>query len=265
MPNTNPLQFDEYMQSRVDGREYKTDSHLVPDGMHLEILRLGTYKNWPQWASMMPNRLAKHGFFYTGRDDEVQCFSCGGRVRGWHVDDMPELRHKDAGRGCLLLIGREKNNVSLPRPLPGSAEAGGSLVTQSLPSPPTQLPPELPSVLASAPAQNPPPPLTTLLPDYKNEQVRRETFRNWPTHAYVGPDELAQAGFIYLGSQDRVQCVFCKGTLKNWAPGDRAFHEHQKKFPSCPFVNNPRIGSPSERVVSRVSVCVCGLNDIALD
>jgi hypothetical protein len=36
-----------------------------------------------------------------------------------------------------------------------------------------------------------------------------------------------------------LQCTFCKGILRNWAPGDRAFQEHQRHFPQCAFVRNP--------------------------
>ena len=41
--------------------------------------------------------------------------------------------------------------------------------------------------------------------DYQQESARLQTFQNWPDTAYVGPEELAQAGFVYLGSGDRVQ------------------------------------------------------------
>ena len=234
--------FDQFVHAKLFG-----DSDSSTGGMHLEIYRLGSFKNWPRWSGMMPNRLARFGFFFTGVDDETECFNCGCRVKGWNEGDLPDVRHQRINSSCELLRGRGGQNVPLPRP----PELEASF-TQSLPAPPREpmVPP--PAFLNSAPPQDPPPPLSTLLPDYRNENLRRETFANWPTHAYVGPDELAQAGFIYLGSQDRVQCVFCKGVLRNWAPGDRAFHEHQMKFPDCPFVNNPRIGAPPERVVSRV-------------
>jgi hypothetical protein len=51
-------------------------------------------------------------------------------------------------------------------------------------------------------------PLSQLNPEYQNESARLATFERWPETAYVSPEELAQAGFVYLGSGDRVQVGF---------------------------------------------------------
>ena len=51
-------------------------------------------------------------------------------------------------------------------------------------------------------------------PNYNEERARLETFTLWPGTATLRPQELARAGFYYLGAEDRVQCAFCKGLGK---------------------------------------------------
>ena len=49
---------------------------------------------------------------------------------------------------------------------------------------------------------------------------RLQTFHlteNWPNEKIrATPFEIADAGFYYLGSKDRVKCWYCNGGLQNW-------------------------------------------------
>ena len=66
---------------------------------------------------------------------------------------------------------------------------------------------------------------------------RLKTFTSWPTTACVRPQVLAENGFFYVGSGDRVQCAYCNGVLRDWEPGDDVASEHQKYFgQECTFV-----------------------------
>ena len=243
MSRTILTSLDNSFQQRLDG----TSNNRA--GMKFELFRLTSYKNWPRWAPIQPNRLAKAGFFYTGQNDETECFSCHCKMGKWHEGDMPEDRHRRIKPDCPLMSGAETANVPLPRPADSPDQPVNSILPNSaVGSMQSRMPRSVPTassstVLSSDSVQSEPfgseVPRSALLPDYQREARRLETFRNWPMTAYVGPEELAQAGFIYLGSSDRVQCAFCKGVLKNWAPGDSAFSEHQKHFPHCSFVRNP--------------------------
>ena len=73
------------------------------------------------------------------------------------------------------------------------------------------------------------------LQDMKLESKRLESFTNWPTIAYVRPENLSKAGLYYLGIADRVKCAFCNGILRNWVPGDDPMEVHLKYFPKCAF------------------------------
>uniref|UniRef100_A0A8C9XAR4 Baculoviral IAP repeat containing 2 n=1 Tax=Sander lucioperca TaxID=283035 RepID=A0A8C9XAR4_SANLU len=82
----------------------------------------------------------------------------------------------------------------------------------------------------------------------RREQDCQDSFHPW-TLSIITPDELAKAGFYFLGQGDRVACFSCGGQLSNWEPGDRALCEHQKHYPNCRFVR----GGQSSSTFSNVS------------
>ena len=81
-----------------------------------------------------------------------------------------------------------------------------------------------------------PPPTGAAIGPLRFERNRLATFKKWPSGAKVSAADLAKCGFSYTGSGDRVQCVFCKGILRNWEEGDRPHIEHRKHFPRCALV-----------------------------
>ncbi|XP_060589383.1 baculoviral IAP repeat-containing protein 3-like isoform X2 [Ruditapes philippinarum] len=88
-----------------------------------------------------------------------------------------------------------------------------------------------------------PPPTGEGIGPLRFERNRLETFNTWPSNACVPAAELAKSGFYYTGSGDRVQCIFCKGVLRNWEEGDRPHIEHRKHFPRCPIVLGMKMGN----------------------
>ena len=76
--------------------------------------------------------------------------------------------------------------------------------------------------------------------DYNYELCRYQSFTNWPSNASAVPEDLANAGFYYMGTDDRVQCIFCRGILRCWEPEDRPLAEHLRHFPQCPFLTDPQ-------------------------
>ncbi|XP_050693069.1 baculoviral IAP repeat-containing protein 2-like [Eriocheir sinensis] len=80
------------------------------------------------------------------------------------------------------------------------------------------------------------------LSDVVFENVRRQTFTNWPV-PFMDPGQLAQAGFFYLQKHDHVQCAFCRGVVGYWDPADHPFEEHRKHFSSCRFVSGLPTGN----------------------
>ena len=76
------------------------------------------------------------------------------------------------------------------------------------------------------------------LDHYKHLSERLRSFDNpdWPSGVPVTTEELARAGWFYVGRDDRGQCPWCGGCVFNWVPGDSALGEHRRHFPHCDFV-----------------------------
>lgn len=81
--------------------------------MVTEEARLLTFQNWPRYAGVHPEDLARAGFFYTGQRDVVRCFYCNGGVRSWSFGDDPWWEHARWYPGCdFLLRTRGRDYVS---------------------------------------------------------------------------------------------------------------------------------------------------------
>ena len=84
------------------------------------------------------------------------------------------------------------------------------------------------------------------------EKARLLTYETWPL-SFLSPAKLAKAGFYYIGPGDRVACFACDGKLSNWERKDDAMSEHQRHFPSCPFLKD--LGQSASRyTVSNLSM-----------
>ncbi|XP_049745417.1 baculoviral IAP repeat-containing protein 2 isoform X1 [Elephas maximus indicus] len=66
--------------------------------------------------------------------------------------------------------------------------------------------------------------------------ARLRTFIYWPSSVPVQPEQLASAGFYYVGRNDDVKCFCCDGGLRCWESGDDPWLEHAKWFPRCEFL-----------------------------
>ncbi|XP_046545284.1 baculoviral IAP repeat-containing protein 3-like isoform X2 [Haliotis rubra] len=75
-------------------------------------------------------------------------------------------------------------------------------------------------------------------PKYKTYSSRVESFVAWPIR-YVPktPEQLASAGFFYIGSADRVTCFQCGITLRDWEEEHDPVAEHQRYSEHCQFIN----------------------------
>ncbi|XP_034297073.1 baculoviral IAP repeat-containing protein 1 isoform X1 [Pantherophis guttatus] len=67
-----------------------------------EEIRLESFKTWPHDAHADPAILAKVGFFYTGKNDTVQCFYCSGCLNNWKETDDPWEEHVKFFSHCKL-------------------------------------------------------------------------------------------------------------------------------------------------------------------
>ena len=73
---------------------------------------------------------------------------------------------------------------------------------------------------------------------YASQVNRRATFANWPKEEVLPADEMARCGFIFLGREDYVKCVFCGGYLHNWENKDKPLFWHKLYYPHCDHVKS---------------------------
>lgn len=180
--------------------------------MRREQDRLDTFHSWTL-SIIMPAELAKAGFYYLGQGDRVACFSCGGQLSNWEPGDRAISEHQRHYPNCRFVRGDRADNVSL----------AGAAVTASL---------AVNSQMSSG---------ATVLTNVSNPAMQQSeerllTFVNWPSRIPVRPEQLAKAGFYYVGRNDDVKCFCCDGGLRCWESGDDPWVEHAKWFPRCEYL-----------------------------
>ncbi|XP_059479670.1 E3 ubiquitin-protein ligase XIAP-like [Neocloeon triangulifer] len=218
----------------IGGTEnYKFESH-----------RLYSLLKKKDWNFVTPEDLAKSGFYYSGQEDNCRCIYCNLEVRGWEEGDTPDGEHKRWNPNCPFMnnpeavvnikIGQElteqycdsigKNKIGIgSNPFKfESLEKYGSNIKMKSENP-----------LVTAHDLNIHDYTSPKHPEKIFKSERLKTFKNWPKGLSQTPEVLANSGFYYTGSGDRVVCFHCNLGLKDWAPGDDPFTEHAKWNSGC--------------------------------
>ncbi|KAM9070808.1 baculoviral IAP repeat-containing protein 7 isoform 1-T1 [Sarcophilus harrisii] len=195
--------------------------------MGSEASRRKTFQDWPAEGPVSPQDLARAGFFYIGPQDRVQCFCCGGMLDNWTAGDSPILEHQRLFPKCQFAL--SKHTGGLPD-RNTSDSVDGQILSQLQRISEEEEGEGNETVLTTRPAY----------PDMGVEQIRLDSFHNWPSASMVCPQQLARAGFFYTGQHDHVKCYYCDGGLRNWDRGDDPWREHAKWFPRCEFLLQSR-------------------------
>ncbi|XP_078509082.1 baculoviral IAP repeat-containing protein 7-A-like [Lissotriton helveticus] len=80
-------------------------------------------------------------------------------------------------------------------------------------------------------------------PEMESELDRLDSFKRWPSAAQVFCEDMASAGFFYVGPEDRVQCFSCQGMLNCKILRGAAMQEHRKYNPHCHFAMGREVGN----------------------
>jgi baculoviral IAP repeat-containing protein 7/8 len=80
-----PAYYNSYPTDKSTGAKY-------PEYKYYED-RLRTFEGWSKCFKQNPEQLSRAGFYYTGRGDQVLCYSCGVGVKDWEPDDDPWEQH----------------------------------------------------------------------------------------------------------------------------------------------------------------------------
>ncbi|XP_023585322.1 baculoviral IAP repeat-containing protein 1 isoform X2 [Trichechus manatus latirostris] len=186
--------------------------------------RLESFKNWPFYAQgIFPSELSAAGFVFTGKKDTVQCFSCGGCLGNWEEGDDPWKEHAKWFPKCEFLQSKKSSEeiAQYIQSYKGFFDVTGEDFVNSW------VKRELPMLSAYCNDSI-----------FAHEELRLDSFKNWPHESLVGITALAKAGLYYTGVKDIVQCFSCGGCLENWKEGDDPLEDHAKYFPNCQFLQN---------------------------
>ncbi|XP_037953728.1 uncharacterized protein LOC119683913 [Teleopsis dalmanni] len=180
--------------------EQYSDTAQRPD-LLIEANRLATFTNWPN-PNISPESLAKAGFFYLNRSDEVKCAWCKGVIARWEKQDNAFQEHKRFFPNCP--------RVQLGPLIEMTNDGIRDLGIQQI-SPPK-------------------------MPKFSSLDTRLRTYTNWPIRDVQKPESLAQAGLYYQNVDDQVRCFHCNIGLRSWQKEDDPWFEHAKWYPQCQFV-----------------------------
>lgn len=193
-------------EDNVDGFHHcNSDDQLSqdqPDVLCYEQYRLESFANWPPRANVSKNDLAKDGFYYLNEGDKVKCAFCNVVLLKWERGDNIHSEHQRHSPRCPLIL---------------HPDSSGNIPYQQIQGTNHRL---------SQPKH----------PEYKDRALRVHSYTSWPAEMRQRPEQLAAAGFFYLGSGDAVKCYQCGGILSSWDKADVPWEEHKNWFPSCPLV-----------------------------
>ncbi|XP_054260293.1 death-associated inhibitor of apoptosis 1-like [Macrosteles quadrilineatus] len=67
--------------------------------------RLKSYQKWPKTPKFTPEMFSEAGFFYTGKEDGIICYYCGGGLNNWSKEsDEPWVEHARHFSKCYFLL-----------------------------------------------------------------------------------------------------------------------------------------------------------------
>lgn len=76
--------------------------------------------------------------------------------------------------------------------------------------------------------------------DYTVYENRLSTFSEGWAVEFITPQQMASAGFYYMGTRDKVRCLYCSKELDTWEPTDDPVEEHKRISPQCAFFRESR-------------------------
>ncbi|KAH3739603.1 baculoviral IAP repeat-containing protein 7-B-like [Dreissena polymorpha] len=241
--------------------DYAPDPRDYYSHFYRESERLETFHDWPPWAHVNKNELAKNGFMYLHVSDRVQCVFCRASLGSFKAGDVVANEHRKYCPECPFAFGYECGNIPIPsssRVQQATQNVQSLIVTdRARPAAAGHFAHHSPnravnaiavpqshsetSILSSESIQEAAAVITEpKYRDWADEHTRLRSYRGWPAQMRQTPRDLAAAGLLYMGQGDRCKCYWCGGELHGWEPDDDPWVEHAKWFPQCGFVRQKK-------------------------
>lgn len=210
--------------------------------------RLKTFENWPtDQAPLLPEQLAKTGFYYTGIYDRTQCARCNIILQGWRREHNPETEHKLRSPYCSWVHPRSMRGN---QPMSESERMEANLKYCNMLRENNVIPilnrtrrdeivkPQLPlkknvslhqeaMILAAAGHLN-----------FVTFGARMASFiKEWLSHnAVTSPEDLALAGYYYREHSHDIECFHCHDIIQKWNLYDNPWIEHARLISKCQYM-----------------------------
>jgi hypothetical protein len=214
-----------------EAEDYAPDPREYYSHFYSESERLLTFQDWPHWANVTKEDLAKNGFMYLHVSDRVQCVFCRACLASFSLGDVVANEHRKYCPECPFAFGYECGNI----PIPSANKVQQQTQTvQSHNARNRAMITSVSSVVSNLGTEE-----VITEPKYRDwadELTRLRSYRGWPAQVRQTPRALAAAGLLYTGNGDRCKCFWCGGELYGWNPDDDPWVEHEKWFPHCGFL-----------------------------
>ncbi|XP_062596232.1 E3 ubiquitin-protein ligase XIAP-like isoform X2 [Saccostrea cucullata] len=109
----NSRNLDEFVEREINQNQGSNEQENYSHSLNLELVRLGSFHNFPSSSSVSTVKLARHGFYYSRREDTVICFACGFRKHDWKEDDDVETIHREASPNCPIFNSDCASNIQI--------------------------------------------------------------------------------------------------------------------------------------------------------
>ena len=100
-------------ESQITDNPQEQENLSKRKNMKCEECRLMTFVTWYN-NDVSPIDLANAGFFYTGREDSVECAFCQNRLKNWEKNDQPDFEHRRHYPRCKFVLREDVGNVGIP-------------------------------------------------------------------------------------------------------------------------------------------------------
>ncbi|XP_062574345.1 baculoviral IAP repeat-containing protein 3-like [Saccostrea cucullata] len=267
---------DEFVEREINQNQGSNDQETYCHSLNLELVRLGSFHNFPSSSSVSTLKLARQGFYYSREENTVICFACGFRKHDWKKGDVVDTIHREGSPNCPIFNSNSTSNIKIggngidENYVSKNVDQQG--ITEALPDGPNNGSQDLVNnegisrnvrdCQQNHSSNRPPSDHLTKAraqqekinafirdldplgihfdrpkyPSYAVLAVRISSYADWPSSITQTPRNLAIAGFLYSGYGDYTRCFFCGGGLRNWEPGDDPWIEHARWFPKCAFL-----------------------------
>lgn len=172
-------------------------------------LRLNTFSNFPRNSPVKPLDLVRDYFYYIGIEDKCQCTHCGGVLGGWMPGDDVHREHRKHFPDCPYM----QQCLQNPHPLISLQPLNQSDVSQEYNSGQSHgynfghqhqsgsgAPVAMETTVSQETPADKPGVTRPKYREYSLEQTRLSSYTGWPSQMKQKPENLAKAGFFYLGN-----------------------------------------------------------------